>query len=298
MQPAVMPVDPVMCLSLSRRQLLHQLLFPSFSNGMQHQPTEGLHSPRYSSFSPPAPSASPSNAFSRPKSCFRRIGPGLNKKRVMFADAKGLALTAVRLFIPEPVSFDSPVIKTSTDTHLLPTQPQDQQSVSNKQQHYSLRQGLPQLLSDFKALLTHQETSIQLESCDISENSLLGKVCIYHVSIKKTVWIRLTLDSWRSFRDFPCTFLQQLPFAVDVYAFDLRLPKNVDPNERVEFCLFFKAGPGSTPHWDNNNRSEIYSVYLEKDASNVRQGHVNLCRQTSFKQRPPLWPSSELQNLH
>lgn len=268
-----MPVDPAMCLSLSRHQLLHQLLSPSFSNTMQHQ---GLPSPHCSSFSPPSGSTSPSNASSRPRSCFRRIGLGLNKKRVLFADAKGLALTTVHLFIPEPPSFDSPVMKTSADTQLFPTQ--DQQSASNKQQHYSLRQALPQPLLDFKAFLPHQETSIQLERCDISDNSLLGKVCISHVSMKKTVWIRLTLDSWRSFRDFPCTFLQQLPFAVDVYTFDLRLPKKVDPNERVEFCVFFKTRPGSTPHWDSN-RSEIYSVRLEKDASNV-------------------WPSSHFQNLH
>lgn len=281
------PDNHVMCLSLSRHQLLHQLLSPSFSSAMQHQPTEGLHSSRYSSLSPPAAFASPPKASSRPRSCFRRIGLGLSKKRVMFADAKGLALTAVRLFIPEPISFDSPMMKTSSDTHLFPIDQQDQPSASNRQQHYSLRQALAQPLSDFKSLLMHQETSIQLESCDISENSLLGKVCISHVSNKKTVWIRLTLDSWRSFRDFPCMLLQQLPFAVDIYAFDLRLPKNVDPNERVEFCVFFKAGPGSKPHWDNN-RSEIYSV---------RQGHVKLCHQTSLKQRPPLWPS-ELQNLH
>lgn len=264
-----MPVDPAMSLSLSRHQLLHRLLSPSFSNAMQHRPTEGLPSLHCSSFSPPATSTSPSKASSRLRSCFRRIGLGLNKKRVMFADAKGLALTTVCLFIPEPASFDSSMVKTSADTQLFHTQPQNQQSASNKQQHYSLRQALPQPLSDFKTLLPHQETSIQLESCNISENSLLGKVCISHVSIKKTVWIRLTLDSWRSFCDFPCTFLQQLPFAVDIYAFDLRLPKNIDPNKKIEFCVFFKTRPGSTPHWDSN-RSDIYSVHLEKDASNVR----------------------------
>lgn len=286
MRPAVTPVDDVMCLSLSHHQLLHQLLSPSFSN---EAPPKCLHLPRYSSFSLPAASTSPSNASSRPRSCFRRIGLGLNKKRVMFADAKGLALTAVRLFIPEPLSFDSSVLKTSAETRLFPAQPQDQRPASNKQQqHDSSRQALPQPLLDFKALFTHQETSIQLESCDISENSLLGKVCISRASTKQSVWIRLTLDSWRSFGDFPCTFLQQLPFAVAVYAFNLRLPKNIDPNERVEFFVVFKTGPGS-PHWDKN-RSEIYSMHLEK----VRKGHVNLCRKTSLKQRPPSWPSSEL----
>lgn len=273
----------------SRRQLL--LLSPSFSKAARHRPAEGLQPPRYSSFSPnPAAFASPSNAPPRPRSCFRRIGLGLNKKQVMFADAVGLALTAVRLFVPEPVSFDSPVVaQPSADTRHFPTQPQDQRSASNKQQqqqHCSLRQALPQLLPDFKALLARQETSIQLESCDLLENSLLGKVCISRVSDKQTVWIRMTSDSWRSFRDLPCTFLQRLPFAVDVYAFVLRLPKNVDPNEKVEFCVFFKTEAASAPRWDNSRRN-IYSVHREKDAPNARQG-----------QRPPLWPFSQLQNLY
>lgn len=215
----------------------------------------------------------------------------------MFADAKGLALTTMHLFIPEPASFDSPVMKTSTDAHLFAAQLQDQQSASSRQQHHSLRRAVLQPLLDLKVLLTHQETSVQLESGNILENSLLGKVFISHDSIKKHVWIRLTFDSWRSFQDFPCTFLQQLPFAVDVYTFDLRVPKNIDPDERVKFYVFFKTGTGVTPHWDNK-RSEIYSVHLEKDAPRVRQSHVNLCRHTFLKQRPPLWRPSELQSLH
>lgn len=279
-----------MCLSLSQRPSLYQLSSPSAPNAMQRKPNEGLHS----LFSPLAP---PSNLPLRPRSCFRRIGLGVSKKRVMFADTKGLALAAVHVFTPESASFDSPVMKTPAETHVLHTFPQDQQSSSNKQQRYRLRVALTQPFFDFKAYLAHQEMSIQLESCDISKNSLFGKVCVSHDSVKKAVWVRLTFDSWRSYRDFPCTFLLQQPPAVDVYAFDLCLPKNIDPKERAEFFVFFTAGPGSMPQWDNN-RGKNYSVQLEKDGPHVRQGQVNLCRRTSLKQRPPLWPSSELQNLY
>lgn len=293
-QPAVTPVDLAMCLSLNRRSSLYQPLSPSAPNATQHQPNEGLHPSRYSSFSPLGP---PSNVPLRPRSCFRRIGIGFNKKRVMFADTKGLALTAVHVFTPESASFDSRVMKTPADTDFFHTLPQDQQSTSNKQQPYRLRVRLTQPLLDFKAYLAHPETSIQLESFNISKNSLIGKVGVSHDSVKKTVWIRLTFDSWRNYSDFPCTFLLQQPPAVDVYAFNLRLPKNLNPNERAEFCVFFTAGPGSMPQWDNN-RGKNYSLRLEKDRSHVRQGQVNLWHRTSLKQRPPLWPSSELQNLY
>lgn len=290
-QSAVTPVDLAVCLSLSRRPSLYQPLIPSAPKATQHD--QGLLPPRHSALSP---LATPSNVSLRPRSCFRRVGLGLSKKRVVFADAKGLALTAVHLFTPEPASFDSPVMKTPADTHLFHTPQQDQQPTSNKQQRYRLREGLAQPISDFKANPAHQETSIQLESCNISKNSLIGKVCVPHDSIKKTVWIRLTFDSWQSYCDFPCTFLLQLLPAVDVYTFNLCLPKSVDPNEQVEFCVFFIAGPGSASHWDNNGGKK-YRVHLEKDGSYVRQGHVSLWRRTSLKQRPPLWPSSELHNL-
>lgn len=279
-----------MCLSLSRRPSLYQLLSPSAPNATQCKPNKGLHS----LFPPLVP---PSNVPLKPRSCFRRIGLGLSKKRVMFADTKGLALAAVHVFTPESASFDSPVMTTPADTYVLHTFPQDQQSTSNKQQRHRLRVGLDQPFLDFKACLSHQEMSIQLESYDISENSLIGKVCVSHDSVKKTVWIRLTFDSWRSCHDFPCTFLLQQPPAVDVYAFDLCLPKNIDPKERAEFFVFFTAGPGLPPQWDNNG-GKNYSVHLEKDGPHVRRGQVNLWRRTSLKQRPPLWPSSELQNLY
>lgn len=286
-QPTVTPVD--LCLSLSRRPSLCQLLIPSAHHQQHHQ---GLLPPCHSA---PSPLATPSNASLRPRSCFRRVGPGLSKKRVVFADAKGLALTVMHLFTPEPASFDSPVMKTPAHTHLFHTLPQDQQPTSNKPQRSRLRQGLAQPMSDFKANLAHQETSIQLESCDIFKNSLIGTVCVSHDSVKKAVWIRLTFDSWRSYCDLPCTFLLQLFPAVDVYTFDLCLPKSVDPNERVEFCVFFIAGPGSAPQWDNNG-GKNYSVHLEKDGSYVREGHLNLWCRSSSKQRPPLWPSSKLHN--
>ncbi|GLD55115.1 protein phosphatase 1 regulatory subunit 3C-B-like protein [Lates japonicus] len=134
-QPAVMPVDLAMCLSL------------------------------------------------KPRSCFRRDSTSVNKKRVVFADAKGLALTAVRLFIPEPSSPTPTLVMKPSPAKL-----QGQQSTSNNLQRYKLRLGFPQPTLDFKAFLARlREMRVQLESCNISEHSLSGKVCVSHVSAEKAV---------------------------------------------------------------------------------------------------------------
>lgn len=246
-------------------------------------PRTGLRSPQNSLFS------RLSDVPSKPRSCFRRIGAGLNKKRVVFADTKGLALTAVHLFIPETSSPDSALMMKPA-----PGQLQGLQSTSDKQQHYKLRLGFPQPKLDFKAFLARlRETCVQLESCNIAERSLTGKVCVSHVSAEKTVHIRVTFDSWRSHHDIPCTFLQQLPLRgsdMDVFAFDLRLPSYIDPRERVEFCVSFSPGPDATPHWDDN-QGQNYRVCIEKDGPNATQSDANRFYPSLSKVRPPSWPS-------
>lgn len=292
-QPAVTPVD--LCLSLSQRPPLYQLLSMSplkptkrHSQPVDDPPRTGLRSPNNSLLS------RLSTVPSRPRSCFRRNGAGLNKKRVVFADTKGLALTAVHLFIPEPSSPDSTLMMKPSPAKL-----QGQQSTSDKQQQCKLRLGFPQPTLDFKAFLARlRETCVQLESCNIAELSLTGKVCVSHASVEKTVHIRVTFDSWRSHHDIPCTFLQQLPFRGsdrDVFVFDVCLPRHIDPKERVEFCVSFRPGPGATPHWDDN-KGQNYRVYIEKDGSNANQGDANRFYPSLLKRRPPSHVSLSMQN--
>lgn len=213
----------------------------------------------------------------------------MNKKRVVFADAKGLALTAVRLFIPE---------HTCTSNTLLmkpsPVKLQSHQSNLNKLQHYKLRLGFPQPLLDIKAFLARlRENHVQLESCNISDHTLSGKVCVSHVSNEKSVHIRITVDSWRSHYDIPCTFLQQqrcVGSDMAVFSFDLSLPQNMDPKERIEFCVSLRPGPGETPCWDHN-RGQNYRVCMEKDGSNAGQADSNHCYPTLSRNQSPFWPS-------
>ncbi|XP_042365693.1 protein phosphatase 1 regulatory subunit 3C-B [Plectropomus leopardus] len=300
-QPAVMPVNLAMCLSFSQHQPLYQLLSMSPLKPTQccYQttncpPRTSFHSPQPSSSSPDSSSLlqPPYPVPSEPRSCFRKDGSGLNKKRVVFADTKGLALTAVRLFIPEPSSPTSALIMNSSLAKL-------QGQTSNKLQRYKLRLGFPQPTLDIKAFLARlRDMHVQLESCNISEHSLSGKVCVFHDGADKAVHVRVTFDSWRSHHDIPCTFLQQQRYRgsdMDVFAFDLSLPKNIDPKERVEFCVSFRPGPGATRHWDNN-RGQNYRVCMAKDGSNGCQSDAYGCYPTLSQQRPPSWPSHVTQS--
>lgn len=313
--PAVTPVD--LAMRLSQRHSLYDLMSMSPLKPAEQscrpvhclQRAASLYSLRRS---PPSPNFQPSllpspPLTSGPRSCIRRDSSSQTKKRVVFADAKGLALTAVRLFIPDS-SLPAPTlavkpIKSKLQTHLWPSNKLQQPSILNKlqqqppliimqQQSISSkvqRSPQPELENSLARL---REMRVQLESCSISGNSLSGRVRVSHVSAEKAVHIRVTFDSWQSHQDIPCTYLLEQRFGgseVHVFAFDLSLPKTVDPEERIEFCVYLRTGAGTPTHWDDNN-GQNYRVYVEKDRANANQGNAN-GYSTLSKYQPLSWPS-------
>uniref|UniRef100_A0A8C5HX48 CBM21 domain-containing protein n=1 Tax=Gouania willdenowi TaxID=441366 RepID=A0A8C5HX48_GOUWI len=214
------------------------------------QRTSLLSLPRISS---PVSTLAPLPAAPGPRSCLRKCSAIRNKKRVVFADTKGLALTAVRFFIPETTYFT-----TSPAMGIF----------SNRHQHHRWRLGFTQQLQDKKNLPERLlDTHVQLGSCKLSEHSLSGRVFASHASTERSVYIRVTFDSWRSHRDIPCTFLQHQQYGgsdVDIFTFDLILPQKIDPLERAEFCVSFRPSFDSAEHWDNN-KGQNYRLYFEKD---------------------------------
>ncbi|XP_074547116.1 protein phosphatase 1 regulatory subunit 3C-B-like [Halichoeres trimaculatus] len=305
-QPLVTPVD--LAMRLSQRQPLYELLSMS-----PLKPAEQSSRPAHclqraatfysSSRSPSSPRCQPSLLPSAPvttgpRSCFRRDSSGQTKKRVVFADAKGLALTAVRLFIPDS-SIPAPTvaakpIRTNLQTQQWPSDKlQKQPPLIILQQQSSTNKSLRSPPSDLDSSLARlREMRVQLESCTISGNCLSGRVRVSHVGAEKAVHVRVTFDSWQSHHDIPCTYLQEQRFGgseVQYFAFDLNLPKNADPEERVEFCVYLRTGAGTATHWDDNN-GQNYRVYVEKDRANANQGNAN-GYSTLSKYQPLSWPS-------
>ncbi|KAL6097352.1 uncharacterized protein ACO6RY_06467 [Pungitius sinensis] len=276
------PADLAVCLGLSRRRPPLGLPAPRRrqQTGLQSHRLSFSSSPSYLPTPPP-----PSLVTSEPRSCFRRYG-GASKKRVVFADAKGLALTVVRLFIPEPSNFASTLEMRPSFSRL-----QSQLLPSDKLQGHRLRLGFPQpAIASQSSPARQQYPCVQLESCNVSEHSLSGTVRVNHVSVDKAVHVRVTFDSWRSHHDIHCTQQQRFGGSnEDLFTFDLSLPKNNDPAERVEFCVVFTPGNGAMPQWDDN-RGQNYRLIVETGGSNGPQGDSYRCQPTLSQYRSPLWP--------
>ncbi|KAJ8338735.1 hypothetical protein SKAU_G00355210 [Synaphobranchus kaupii] len=219
-----------------------------------------------------SPPSSPDSPLSRSPVFFR-------KKRVMFADARGLALATGWPRLPasgatSQAGGKAPEVRPPT-----------------RGRHLRLWLGFPQPGSDFASFRARlKEELVLLESCSVTPESLSGKVRARNLGCEKTVNVRVTFDSWRSHRDVPCFPQQQSPPATDteLFAFDMPLPENLDPRERVEFCVSFRHGKGALL-WDKN-RGQNYRVHVcaesETPAASLLASHRS---HTLPTQRQGLW---------
>ncbi|MEQ2284396.1 hypothetical protein AMECASPLE_021303 [Ameca splendens] len=177
------------------------------------------------------------------------------KKRVVFADTKGLSLTAIHVFskfddepyqnkpvdgIMEELQFEMADLETAT---------MDLKISSVRSLALDFKQPSTDYL-DFRNRLIRN--CVSLENCSLQEHSLTGTIKVRNVGYEKSVQVRVTYDSWATFTDVDCTFLNNVYSCqdTDTFAFELDLPAYTPPQNRIEFCICFKV-QGQT-YWDNN----------------------------------------------
>lgn len=243
---------------------MHAQVSPSVSQllGMSalRSSSSNLSSPELqrARLSPPSPSSSLSSSSS--SSSLSSYSPGSStlrkKKQVVFADAKGLALATVRIFTTDP---------TETETEDTP-QPEESVKARAPMQSVRLRLklGFPQPIADRASL---KETLVQLESCSLTERVLSGAVRVYNIRFDKTVVVHITFDSWRSHKEIPCTYVREpnATLETDLFVFNVNVPSELDPKERVEFLVVFRPG-NSNMKFVDNNKGKNYQIYLESVA--------------------------------
>ncbi|XP_069773888.1 protein phosphatase 1 regulatory subunit 3C-like [Narcine bancroftii] len=167
-----------------------------------------------------------------------------DKKKVIFADAKGLSLTAVRMF--------SEIEDDLSDLQFELSDLADCDPPPVRDENLSLDFHLPsEDYLNFRSRL--QENFVCLEDCVVQEKFISGTVKVKNLGYEKKVMIRITFDAWKSFQDCECAYLNNMYSCVDVdtFCFQIHLPECLQPRENVEFCVSFKCAQGT--FWDNNN---------------------------------------------
>ncbi|XP_038560451.1 protein phosphatase 1 regulatory subunit 3C [Micropterus salmoides] len=185
----------------------------------------------------------------------------VKNKHVVFADSQGLSLTAVRVFSDEEEQSDLDLLPSLQGLGSM-TEDGYSCTVSTCCPGTRLKLGFPQPSADFQAFRAKlSQSMVILENCSVTEQALQGTVRVKNISFQKEVRVRITFDSWQSYRDVPCLYLQKRFGGpqTDIFEFDITIPKVLDAKRKIEFCLSYLPGGQSEPFWDNNN-GKNYSI--------------------------------------
>lgn len=179
-----------------------------------------------------------------------------NKKRVVFADSKGMSLTAIHVFS----KFDDELYQSRSsgrsseelqfDMTDLETATMELKISCVRSLVLDFKQPSADYL-DFRSRLL--KNSVCLENCSLQERSLTGTVKVRNIGFEKLVLVRVTFDSWASHTDVSCTFMNNVYGCqdTDTFAFVLELPAYVPPQNQIEFCICFRVQ--RQVFWDNND---------------------------------------------
>ncbi|XP_071447986.1 protein phosphatase 1 regulatory subunit 3C isoform X3 [Hetaerina americana] len=199
-----------------------------------------------------------------PESPEEPTSPTRLKKKVVFADDRGLALTQVRV-MREPS--DCPPLWTleflAQVTRGVAAAAAAASSDSN---NWELN--FPQPAADYLAFRRRIDTScVSLEnavvvsgnSSEDSSAALVGTVKVRNLAFQKEVFLRHSFDGWASHIDTECSFVPSSPplappALYDTFSFSIRLPATA---KRLQFCVRFSCE--GSEHWDNND-GDNYTV--------------------------------------
>ncbi|XP_062827778.1 protein phosphatase 1 regulatory subunit 3B isoform X1 [Anolis carolinensis] len=181
------------------------------------------------------------------------------KKRVSFADSRGLALTMVKVFS----EFDDPLEIPFNITELIDSIV-GLTTIERDDFVMDFVQPSADYL-DFRNRL--QAEYVCLENCMLKDKAIVGTVKVRNLAFEKAVKIRMTFDTWKTFTDYPCQYVKDTYAGSDkdTFSFDVSLPQRVQPHERIEFAVCYECD--GKVYWDSNKglnyrivRAELKSV--------------------------------------
>ncbi|KAF7641966.1 hypothetical protein LDENG_00267330 [Lucifuga dentata] len=256
MPGSVMPMDVAMRFCISHSPPLRGFL--SSYDDLQRTRSKVGHAHSVHPYKPLRPCLSTQYKAVDDSSCvgWNDAKMSANKKRVVFADSKGMSLTAVHIFSKfddepyqnkshgrssEELQFDMTDLETAT---------MDLKISCARSLVLDFKQPSADYL-DFRSRLL--KNAVCLENCSLQERSLTGTIKVRNISFEKSVLVRITFDTWVSYTDANCTFMNNVYGCqdTDTFAFVLELPAFVPPQNRIEFCICFQVQGHA--FWDNND---------------------------------------------
>ncbi|XP_076129027.1 protein phosphatase 1 regulatory subunit 3A-like [Alosa pseudoharengus] len=176
--------------------------------------------------------------------------PPSSTRRVSFADAFGLSLVSVKQFSGWDV--------TDCSGDFLVGNTEDRDS-------YLLSSPFPTPLSREELLKRVEEQKLELESLTLlpGTTTLRGVVRVLNICYSKTVYVRMSLDLWKSHFDLLAEYVPGFTEErTDFFSFKHTLvPQSSSDGTRLDFCLRYETELGT--FWANNDGNN-YVVFCHK----------------------------------
>ncbi|XP_062403834.1 protein phosphatase 1 regulatory subunit 3A-like [Sardina pilchardus] len=188
--------------------------------------------------------------------------PPSSTRRVSFADAFGLSLVSVKQFSGWDV--------TDCSGDFLVGNTEDRDT-------YLLSSPFSTALSPAELRVRVQEQKLELESLTLlpGTTTLRGVVRVLNICYSKTVYVRMSLDLWKSHFDLLAEYVPgSAEDRTDVFSFRHTLvPQSSSDGVRIDFCLRYETELGT--FWANNG-GQNYLVFCHKDTEVPEQKDIHI----------------------
>uniref|UniRef100_A0A803KAD1 Protein phosphatase 1 regulatory subunit n=1 Tax=Xenopus tropicalis TaxID=8364 RepID=A0A803KAD1_XENTR len=166
------------------------------------------------------------------------------KKRVSFADSRGLALTMVKVYSDFDDELEIPFNISELIDNIV-----NLTTVEKERFFLDFVQPSADYL-DFRNRL--QAESVCLENCMLKDKALVGTVKVKNLAFQKSVKIRMTCDSWQTYKDYDCLYVKDTYAGSDkdTFSFDVSLPEGIQSSASIEFAVCFECE--GRIFWDSN----------------------------------------------
>uniref|UniRef100_A0A8C1F742 Protein phosphatase 1, regulatory subunit 3Ab n=1 Tax=Cyprinus carpio carpio TaxID=630221 RepID=A0A8C1F742_CYPCA len=178
------------------------------------------------------------------------LPPPSSSRRVSFADAFGLSLVSVKQFDSWGVTDPSGSLEYDLN--------------EDKEYYMVPLFNLPQTSEELALRVNEQK--LELESLELlsGTTTLRGIVRVLNISFDKMLYVRTSLDSWKSHFDLLAEYVPgSNNGGTDCFSFKLTLvPPFGEEGARVDFCLRYETSLGT--FWANNNEKNYCVFCCEK----------------------------------
>ncbi|XP_064631046.1 protein phosphatase 1 regulatory subunit 3B-like [Lineus longissimus] len=184
----------------------------------------------------------------------------MSKKRVTFADARGLSLTKVK------VMTESSDMPPKLQPQLLASLTQGASAGVSQAPPLSLE--FPQPASDYMNFRLKLNTqNVSLENVILKDYNVMGTIKVKNLSFNKNVFVRCSFDSWKSSMDIVATYVpcgaddSSAQVMYDTFSFEITVPSTLKLNQAVEFCICYECDEGQ--FWDSaeGRNYKVVSTY-------------------------------------